>query len=349
MLDIMILLRKFHSADIPDNVLKEMINRVKKPETSRTQTIGRVTQKFLVALDLFIDSGNHDEGYMTRSSEEKYSRKGMSTDACQRDFDGFVRSLFPGLNYKKMKRTIVRVSHILIGAKAASREYFKAAKVTGSILGPFRNDIESRRSIVSRFQVTRHNTDKLTATRVSDLGDLRLVEAALGYCFKDIRLLEDALSHLSRTVSLQGLSCQRLEYLGDALLDIYVTEYWMDVLPAHSSRVEYFRMVSVDRSALSAAAANLCLECHLHHVDISKTSEVTRMVEDLVTAKWENKLSDIKSPYWNRVHITSKVLCDVFESVIGAVFVDTDFDLDETRKVFARTLRPILSECLVPK
>ncbi|KAF9993544.1 Dicer-like protein 2, partial [Entomortierella chlamydospora] len=346
---IKISLGRFHSADITDKVLKEMINSVKKSQTSRTQTIGRVTHKFLVALDLFIDSGDHHEGYMTKSSGVKCNRKDMSTDACRRNFDGFVRNLFPGLTCEKMKKAIVQVSRTLIGAKAVSREYFKAAKVTGSILGPFRNDIESRGSIVSRFQVTRHNANRLKATRVSDLGDLRLVEAALGYCFKDIRLLEDALSHISKWASLQGLSCQRLEYLGDALLDIYVTEYWMDVLPAHSSRLGYFHMVSVNRSVLSAAAANLCLECHLHHVDPSGASEVTRMVEDLVTAKWEDKLSHVKSPYWDRVHITSKVLCDVFESVIGAVFVDTDFDLDETRKVFARTLRPILSECLLPK
>ncbi|KAF9359132.1 Dicer-like protein 1 [Mortierella sp. AD094] len=327
-----------------------MIDCVKVSATSRTEIIGTMTHKFLVTLDLFIDSGDYHEGYMTKQSHNKRNRKDMSEDACHRSLDGLVRALFPGLGGKALKKAIIRISRTLIGAKAASREYFKAAKVTSSILGPFRNDIESRRSIVSRFQVTRHNANRnMKATRVSDLGDLRLVEAALGYYFKDKRLLEDALSHLSKRASLQGLSCQRLEYLGDALLDIYVTEHWMDALPTNSRQLGRFHTASVNRSVLSAAAANLCLECHLHHVDPLGASQVTRMVEDLVTAKWEDKLSGVKAPYWTRVEITSKALCDVFESVIGAVFVDTDFDLDETRKVFGRTLRPILNECLLPQ
>ncbi|MBN2289309.1 MAG: hypothetical protein JXQ83_08250, partial [Candidatus Glassbacteria bacterium] len=64
---------------------------------------------------------------------------------------------------------------------------------------------------------------------------LSRLERILGYSFKDARLLETALSHRS-CVSDDGrgeaVSNERLEFLGDSVLDMLVSEYLYRDFPA---------------------------------------------------------------------------------------------------------------------
>ncbi|KAF9361705.1 Dicer-like protein 1 [Mortierella sp. AD094] len=345
------LLARFNSFDLPRDAFQELIRTVHSGKPCRYEVVGILVHKFLVVLDLFIDSGTHTDGYMTYRGKRKFNQRMMLVDACQNQVDDLVYYLFPAIKVALIPRSIIRASRVLIGAKSVFRSYYNAAKVTSAVLGHFNNDIESRESICRRFQVTRHDANgKMNAARVSGSGDLRLTEAAIGYTFHDVTLLEDAMSRLENWESLQRLSCQRLEYLGDALIDIYVIEHWLSALPdCNGSQLRQLHQSSSNRKVLSAASANLCLESHIHCGNPLLASQVTQMVEDLVIAKWEDRIFGAKVPYWRRILISDKVLCDVFESMIGAVFVDSGFDMDITRKVFDRTLRPILVEYLTPQ
>ena len=61
------------------------------------------------------------------------------------------------------------------------------------------------------------------------LGSWRVLENRLGYYFKDKNLLVKALKHRSYVYAEEGSdrieSNERLEFLGDAVLELLVTEY----------------------------------------------------------------------------------------------------------------------------
>lgn len=62
--------------------------------------------------------------------------------------------------------------------------------------------------------------------------DLQLFEQTLGYCFKHQNLLKEALTHKSAK---KGAHNERLEFLGDAVLDLIVGEFLYRKFP-HSDR-----------------------------------------------------------------------------------------------------------------
>ena len=93
------------------------------------------------------------------------------------------------------------------------------------------------------------------------------LEQTIGYHFKDIKLLETALSHLSY-VNETGLkyseSNERLEFLGDAVLDLIVSEYLFGrFTTAREGELTRIKSSIVSRSALAGKAALLKIEDYL--------------------------------------------------------------------------------------
>ena len=93
------------------------------------------------------------------------------------------------------------------------------------------------------------------------------LEQTIGYYFKDIKLLETALSHLSY-VHETGLSYndsnERLEFLGDAVLDLIVSEYLYEQFrTAREGEMTRIKSSIVSRSALARKAARFKLEDYL--------------------------------------------------------------------------------------
>lgn len=93
------------------------------------------------------------------------------------------------------------------------------------------------------------------------------LEQTIGYDFKDIKLLETALSHLSY-VNETGLSYndsnERLEFLGDAVLDLIVSEYLYGRFhTAREGELTRIKSSIVSRSALARNAARFKLEDYL--------------------------------------------------------------------------------------
>jgi len=93
------------------------------------------------------------------------------------------------------------------------------------------------------------------------------LEQSIGYYFKDIKLLETALSHLSY-VNETGLSYndsnERLEFLGDAVLGLIVSEYlYKRFRTAREGELTRIKSSIVSRSALARKASRFRLEEYL--------------------------------------------------------------------------------------
>lgn len=122
--------------------------------------------------------------------------------------------------------------------------------------------------------------------------------AALGHAFADPRLLATALTH-SSFANERGESAghnERLEFLGDAVLELCVSEELFARFPeAPEGELTLLRSQLVNESSLAAMARRLGLESHV-----------------LLGRGEENQGGRSRS----------SLLSDVFEAVVGAVFLD---------------------------
>ncbi len=133
------------------------------------------------------------------------------------------------------------------------------------------------------------------ADRLEDL------QARIGHLFSDKKLLEEALTHASfRNESGLPFDNERLEFLGDAVLELCASRLLFEAYPA-SSEGELTQMRSglVREATLARRARDLRLD------------ELLRMGRGL------RRDGGAGSP---------AVLSDVLEAVLGAVFLDGGFD-----------------------
>jgi ribonuclease-3 len=129
--------------------------------------------------------------------------------------------------------------------------------------------------------------------------ELRKIYKAIGYNFKDGTLLERALTHTSY-VNEQGLpraeSNQRLEYLGDAVIELVITETLYELLPEK------------EEGALSSIRSSLVRTKGLAQVAVGMG-----LGEYLILGVGADKTNERENP---------TVLEDAFEALAGAVFLD---------------------------
>ena len=124
----------------------------------------------------------------------------------------------------------------------------------------------------------------------------RWLSETLGYSFKDVGLLQQALTHRSA----RGRSNERLEFLGDAVLDIVVSETLYCSLPdAPEGDLSRLRASLVRDTSLAAIAADLGIGEHL------------------ILGGGERKTGG---------HRRESILADALEALFGAVYLDSDLD-----------------------
>ena len=118
----------------------------------------------------------------------------------------------------------------------------------------------------------------------------------LDYRFNDVDLFRQSLTHRSA----QGHSNERLEYLGDAVLDLVVSEALFRARPnAHEGDLSRLRASIVRDKSLAELAASLGLGEHL------------------ILGSGEKKAGG---------HRRESILADALEALIGAVYLDSDFE-----------------------
>ncbi|KAJ7349123.1 hypothetical protein DFH08DRAFT_697596 [Mycena albidolilacea] len=168
------------------------------------------------------------------------------------------------------------------------------------------------------------------------------LEETLGYSFRSGKLLLEALTHPSfdnQTTS----SYQRLEFLGDAILDLAVIDYMYRKFPdADSDQLAWPRTKAICASALAFVAVR-CLK--LHHLmlvnNVELSIEIQRCVPQLQACSGE----EIVQRGWR--YDPPKALSDVFESVVGAILVDSNYNYERTVSMVEFVMQDVL-DALTP-
>jgi len=139
----------------------------------------------------------------------------------------------------------------------------------------------------------------------------------LGYTFRDPALVLQAFRHSSYVNEHVGASLEdneRLEFLGDAVLDLAVSHLLMEKnRAANEGELSRFRSMVVDEAGLHDVATRLELGRYL------------------LLGKGEDQSLGRQKP---------SILADVTEALIGAVYLDGGFDV--TKKVIEKLFAPLL-------
>ena len=130
--------------------------------------------------------------------------------------------------------------------------------------------------------------------------DTEVFEAKIGYCFKNRRYLETALTHSSYANEHKLKSNERLEFLGDSVLSLIVSE---------SLFLRFFEDNEGDLSKIRAS-----LVCEKGLFELAKKIDLQKYIK---LGKGEESTGGR-----NRASVVS----DAFEALLAAIFLDSDFE-----------------------
>lgn len=122
-------------------------------------------------------------------------------------------------------------------------------------------------------------------------GDVRLLEEAIGYTFQDEKLLETALTHSTYAHVHGGEDNERLEYLGDAVLQFIVTEK------------QYLNGNEREGALTKRRQSVVCEDALLKAVEDMRLSDWLR---------YEGRTENVGKKTWS----------SLYESVLAAVYLD---------------------------
>ncbi|CAH9093430.1 unnamed protein product [Cuscuta europaea] len=209
-----------------------------------------------------------------------------------------------------MKKTIADVVEALIGAFIVDGG-FKAATAFLKWLG-----IQADFSASEVGDACSESTKFMT---LADKIDIPSLEKTLGYHFVHKGLLIQAFIHPS--YNYHGGGCyQRLEFLGDAVLDYLITSYLYSVYPKlRPGQFTDLRSASVNNKTFADITVRQSLHKHIICDSLSLQEAITAYAD--FTGKSDSEKGVIEKPY------LPKVLGDIVESCMGAILLDTGFDL----------------------
>ena len=167
------------------------------------------------------------------------------------------------------------------------------------------------RPLVLRLSLNRNQKDGSSCTPIEPRGPRYDAPLVLPHTFRDEALLEEALTHASTGRTPDN---ERLEFLGDAVLDLVVAEelYRRDPSRAEGELTERKAAV-VSRRALAEAARDLGL----------------------------GELAHFGPGITDRLALPRSVLANLYEAVLGAVYLDDG--LEAARRFALQTLERILA------
>jgi dsRNA-specific ribonuclease len=354
----------------------------------RYEFLGDSILKFIVSIQLFVDHENWHEGYLTERRASLVSNPRLTKAALDVGLDAFI--LTKSFANRRWPHPMVSD----LAAPASGRRSVSSktlADVVEALIGAAFIDggLPSARACIHAFLPDIHIQAPTFGLATVDDPSRRAnstitwahgtAELLIGYRFLNKALLEEALTHPSCERDTFTESYQRLEFLGDAVLDIIV----VPVLFEHKSDYSHGEMTSIKAALVNAELlAFLCMEYSLvqdtvdiQQKNIGRFCEVhgERQIElwkfmrhhspDIIKAQQaclkrlqklrrdvQHCLKKGKSYPWTLLAELNadKFYSDMVESVLGAIFVDSKGNLEQCQHFAERIgILPYLRRILV--
>ena len=166
----------------------------------------------------------------------------------------------------------------------------------------------------------------------------------IGYVWRDKAYLLQAFSHASFYPNRLTDCYQRLEFLGDAVLDYLITRHLYQDRRLHSpGALTDLRSALVNNTIFACLAVRHQFHKFFKHLSPGLQNVCDRFVRIQAENGWKvseecylieedetEEAEDIEVP---------KALGDIFESVAGAIYLDSGLSLDAVWKVYFRMMR----------
>lgn len=206
--------------------------------------------------------------------------------------------------------------------------------------------------LYSAFQVPKWQAAESTAVHVHLA---QQIEEQMGYKFTHPRLLRCAFVHPSYSFMYEHIpNYQRLEFLGDALLDMAVVDYLFHRFPgADPQWLTEHKMAMVSNQFLGCLCVALGFQRHMISMAGGLQQQVASYVEALTRAREraedeaaaaQRARSAYSRDFWTRVAEPPKSLPDVVEAYVGALFVDSGYDYAQVERFFRAHVLPYFED-----
>ncbi|RDW69817.1 putative dicer-like protein 1 [Coleophoma cylindrospora] len=274
------------------------------------------------------------------------------------------RSWYPeGLVLQKGKRTAAPKSHrlgdktiadvceALIGAALLTQmdtnNMDGAVRAVTELVRSENHNLTSYADYYKQYTKPRYQIAAATAAQ-KDLA--RQVEEKHPYHFKYPRLLRSAFIHPSYPFSYENIpSYQRLEFLGDSLLDMACVNFLFHKYPTRDPQwLTEHKMAMVSNRFLGALCVMLGFHKHLLVFNATFQKQIQDYVFEITEARTEAEEKAIAdgmtrdkcSPdFWVQTKPPPKCLPDIVEAFIGSLFVDSEYNYHEVERFFNEHIR----------
>ncbi|KAF2855786.1 dicer-like protein-like protein 1 [Plenodomus tracheiphilus IPT5] len=175
------------------------------------------------------------------------------------------------------------------------------------------------------------------------LDSARQIEAVHPYHFKHPRLVRSAFTHPSYAYMFEHMpNYQRLEFLGDSLLDmVFIMHLYYNYPDKDPQWLTEHKTPMVSNKFLGA----VCVKLGWHRHIKSNTAILTSLIRDYVLEVQEaEREANGAVDYWVGVHEPPKCLADVIEAYVAAIFVDSEFNFNVVQHFFVRHLKPFFAD-----
>ncbi len=164
------------------------------------------------------------------------------------------------------------------------------------------------------------------------------IEKIIGYEFRDKALIRQAFTRASLSNEIPGdkeklQSNEVLEFFGDSVLSVIIISFFIEEC---TKRYEYGVKTIFNEGDFSTIKSNLADKANL-----SRSMAVLGLAKYLLLGEGDTKLGISKEP---------SVMEDLFESIVGAVYIDSSKDMSVTKQVVEGMLdMSVYKESSAPK
>jgi endoribonuclease Dicer len=335
----------------------------------RLEFLGDSFLKMATTISLFTllpdndEAQNHDERMLLVCNQNLFNHaadRSLFEYVRSRSFDR--RTWYPQLKQRKGKaqtnelrhnladKTIADVCEALIGGAYLSSQNDNLDMAVRAVTCMVKSKYHTMNSFKEYYEKYEAPAWQLVPGPAAYFATVDHVATAIGYKFQWPPLLRSAFKHPSYPYEAIP-DYQRLEFLGDALLDMTMVDYLFRTFPgADPQWLTEHKMAMASNQFLGCLCVKLGLSKSVLVTTTALSGQIVRYTEELKQVEVEAQVEaqqngEIPRPdFWLNASQPPKILPDVIESIVGAMFVDSKYDYSVVQRFFDQHVKPYFAD-----
>ncbi|KAJ4721643.1 Endoribonuclease Dicer-like [Melia azedarach] len=317
-------------------------------------TLGDSFLKYAASQQLFKTFQNNQEGFLSYEKGRIISNVTLCKLGCNHKLPGFIRTevfdtkswMIPGDNsrsYVLNEEPLSDTRNVyVVGRRKVKGK--TVADAVEALIGAFLSTGGQNAGLVFldrigvKVDFLNVPYDRQFQVKAERLLDLCHLESLLNYSFHDPSLLVEALTHESYILPEIPRCYERLEFLGDAVLDYLITLYLFNKYPGLSpGYLTDMRSASVNNDCYAQSSVKHGLHKHILYDSQELRQQITIAVDNF------EKLSLQSTFGWESESSFPKILGNIVESLAGAIFIDSGYNKEIVFQSISPLLEPLIT------